>query len=93
MPGSMIERVAGWLEREGEKRLECARRLREEAPRWRKRGRPGREAHRVHAEREVREAAERERELNIPIAKPNEPPDTRSECRRWVEERLGRPLE
>jgi hypothetical protein len=70
-----------------------ASRLREEAPRDRRRFNGGRVPHRLRAARLAQEAAERERQLNAPIPAPNHPVRPLSDCRSFVEARLGRKLE
>jgi hypothetical protein len=90
MPDWAIERLALWLQARAEAMLIGASRLREEAPRDRRRFNGGRVPHKRRAERLANEGAGLDRELNAPIPKPNDPLDTRSECRRYVEERLGR---
>jgi hypothetical protein len=92
MPEWAIQAASGWLETRAQAMLEAARRLREETPRDRRKGNGGRVPHRKRAERLAREAAERQ--LNAPIPASNSPPVRgKSDCRLWVEARLGRELD
>ena len=93
MPDWAIERLASWLQARAEAMLMGARRLREEAPRDRRRFNGGRAPHRRREARLAQEAAERERQLNAPIPAPNHPVRPLSDCRSFVEARLGRKLE
>jgi hypothetical protein len=93
MPDWAVERLASWLQARAEAMLMGASRLREEAPRDRRKGNGGRVPHRLRAERLAREAKERNRALNEPIAASNEPVRKVEDCRSFVERMLGRELE
>ena len=84
--------LATFAEERGRALLEAAAELRA-MPR-KKRGAPGMVPHRIRAERLAREERERDRALNGPIAKPNEPPErVATGCLAFVEEALGRKLD
>jgi hypothetical protein len=93
-PSWVNERLAEWMERDVERRLECARMLRALPYRSGKRGPGGGTIpHRLHAERLAREEAEREKALAQPSVADCGPENGKGELVRWLERRLGRPLD